>query len=101
MAVVQGTARVILGGPRGTPVTLEPGDVMILPAGVGHKCTQYSEDFLCVSAYPGGKQYDINYGKAQELKKAKENISEVPMPLKDPVFRKEGFLRSHWKEEGR
>ncbi len=68
------------------------------PAGVGHKCLKASEDFLCVGAYPQGKDYDINYGKHAELEKSIKQIAEVPKPNKDPVFGKEGFLKSLWEE---
>src|ERR1700739_3373171 len=52
MAIIRGNARVIIGGPRAAQTTLQEGDVIILPAGTGHKCTRHSDDFLCVGAYP-------------------------------------------------
>lgn len=97
MAIVQGSAKVIFGGPKGTSVKIETGDVIILPAGVGHKCVQHSDDFLCVGAYPQGKDYDMNYGKSSEFDGALKKIKTVPLPSKDPVFGKEGFLQSLWK----
>jgi uncharacterized protein YjlB len=48
------------GRPRGKKVELTQGDVIILPAGVGHKCLHASNNFLCMGAYPQGKEYDIN-----------------------------------------
>jgi len=97
MAVAMGSANVILGGPGGRKVVLEAGDVIILPAGTGHKRTIASEDFLCVGAYPQGKDYDTNRGTAEELEKAKRNIEALSIPAKDPVFGKEGFIRSFWR----
>lgn len=70
---------------------------MIVTAGVGNKCLEASDDFICVDAFPQGKDYDINYGKAKELKSALKRIKEVPKPLKDPIFGKERFLKSIWK----
>src|ERR1043165_5266279 len=60
MAVSMGRATVILGGPNGRRVKVQAGDVIILPAGVAHKCSAHSKDFLCVGAYPQGKDYDTN-----------------------------------------
>jgi uncharacterized protein YjlB len=97
MAVCTGEAEVILGGPKGKKVKLAKGDVIILPAGVGHKCLNHSEDFKCVGAYPQGKEYDTNLGKNKELEQALSNIKKLSMPSKDPVFGKEGFLKTYWK----
>jgi len=97
MAVCSGTATVILGGPNGRRVTLAKGDIIIIPAGVGHKCSRFSKDFLCVGAYPQGKDYDINLGKAVEVKKAMTHIKKLGIPRKDPLYGKQGFLQSFWK----
>lgn len=97
MAIIRGDATVILGGPKGKKAGLSKGDVIIIPAGVGHKCISHSDDFACVGAYPQGKDYDINYGRSKEFDKAKKRIKELSNPSKDPVFGTHGFLRSHWK----
>jgi uncharacterized protein YjlB len=97
LGIAMGEATVILGGPNGRRVKLEQGDVLILPAGVGHKCTVKSEDFLCVGAYPQDKDYDTNLGKEEEYEKAVERISSLSIPSKDPVFGEQGFLKAYWK----
>jgi uncharacterized protein YjlB len=97
MAVCSGKAFVILGGPSGKKVELKAGDVIILPAGTGHRCIKHSEDFVCVGAYPQGKDYDLLRGKAKEFEDAKKRIAKIPVPMKDPVFGKTGFLKSYWK----
>jgi uncharacterized protein YjlB len=97
MAVSSGEATVILGGPRGKKIAIGLGDVLILPAGVGHKCLSFSENFVCVGAYPQGKDYDTNRGLASDFKKAIEKIHKLPIPQKDPVFGREGFLKTYWK----
>jgi len=98
MAIIRGTAKIILGGPKGKPAEVTTSDVVILPAGVGHKCINHSEDFLCVGAYPQGRDYDLNYGRAVEYDKANARIKTLPIPLKDPVFGNEGFLKSFWNK---
>jgi len=97
MAICMGSANVILGGPNGKRIHLKQGDVIILPVGVGHKCTAKTSDFLCVGAYPEGKDYDTNIGTSDEYKKAINRIKSIPIPKHDPLFGKEGFLMSYWK----
>ncbi len=97
LAVVKGNVQVILGGPDGEKVDLKAGDVIIIPAGVGHKCVSGSEDFLCVGGYPQGKDYDICRGKVSKFEDVLKRIIEVPLPDTDPVFGKEGFIKTYWK----
>jgi uncharacterized protein YjlB len=97
IAICLGSANVILGGPGGRGVKLEQNDVMILPAGVAHKCTKCSDDFQCVGAYPGGNDYNMNTGSWEEYEKALPVIEKLPLPEKDPVFGEEGFLKLYWK----
>jgi uncharacterized protein YjlB len=97
LAVSMGSATVILGGPNGKRIKIKAGDVLILPAGVAHKCSSYSKDFLCVGAYPQGKDYDTNRGTADELERALKNIEKLSLPAKDPVFGTQGFLKTYWK----
>lgn len=97
MAISKGSATVLIGGPKGKKIKLSQGDVILIPAGVAHKCLRFSEGFQCVGAYPQGKDYDINTGTAGEYAKAISNIKKLPVPLKDPVFGRQGFLKIYWK----
>jgi len=97
MIICSGKATVVLGGPGGKKTDLKAGDVLILPAGTGHKCIKFSEDFLCVGAYPQGKDYDLRLGRAKELKSSAKRISQVSLPAKDPIFGKTGVLKAYWK----
>jgi uncharacterized protein YjlB len=97
LGIASGKAWVIFGGPGGKKLLLEKGDIVIIPAGLAHKCTKTSEDFLCVGAYPGGKNYDINLGTKEELERAKPRLAKLSRPSLDPLFGKEGFLKSFWK----
>ena len=98
LAVVVGSAQVILGGPGGKKVEIKAGDVIIIPAGVGHKCLSASEDFVCVGGYPEGKDYDIKRGKESELPHALKHIHEVPLPATDPVYGKQKLIISYWEK---
>ncbi len=97
MGVSTGHATVTLGGPKGRKIKLTAGDIIILPAGVAHKCFAHSPDFECIGAYPQGKDYDTNIGSAAEYKKAKINISRLSVPASDPLLGEHGFLKVYWK----
>lgn len=99
LGVFCGLADIYLGGPEGTCVELIRGDVVIIPAGVAHKNINGSADFLCVGAYPDGREYDMNYGKEEERSSALENIKNVPLPKFDPVFGAEGGLLDLWTKK--
>ena len=97
LGVYMGDCKVQLGGPDGIILELIKGDVIVLPAGVAHKNIGSGDDFKCIGAYPKGQDYDMNYGKAEELEKAVKNISRVPLPELDPVYGTEGQLLEYWK----
>ncbi|TVT27738.1 cupin domain-containing protein [Salinicoccus cyprini] len=97
LAVKAGSATLLLGGEQGEAVEAEKGDVIILPAGYGHKRIEASDDYANYGAYPGGVDFDMNYGKAEERPEKIENIRQVPLPQYDPVFGENGPLFDHWK----
>jgi len=97
MAVSMGDAVLILGGPKGKRIKISRGDVINIPAGVGHCCIKHSPDFQCVGAYPQGKNYDINLGRSKELDRTMPHIKQLSIPSKDPVLGKEGYLKTFWK----
>lgn len=85
LGVYSGSARLLLGGERGKKVEVEAGDIIIIPAGVGHKNLGSSSDFRVVGAYPEGSDYDLKTGKKEERPSAESNIAEVPVPSTDPL----------------
>jgi uncharacterized protein YjlB len=97
LGVFTGTADVQFGGDEGICVELTRGDAVVIPAGVAHKCLRSSEDFVCVGAYPDGKEYDMNYGHEGERPAADERIAGINAPENDPVFGKDGSLNTLWK----
>jgi len=90
-----GSALVHLGGERGKKIRINAGDVVIIPAGVGHK-NLGSTKLGVVGAYPDGLNWDMNYGKEGERPKADINISVVPIPETDPLLGKNGGLTDLW-----
>lgn len=96
LGVAAGTARVQLGGEKGGVLDLEPGDVIVIPAGVAHKNLGSSREFLVVGAYPPGQRLDMNYGRPEERPQADRNIAATPLPETDPVHGHKGPLVEQW-----
>jgi len=92
LGVARGTATVLIGGPSGLAIELEAGDVLILPAGTGHKREAASADFLLVGAYADGRDWDICRGEPDQLARVLDNIGAVPKPRRDPVLGAAGPL---------
>jgi uncharacterized protein YjlB len=97
LGVYKGKATIQLGGETGVKVLLEKGDVLLIPAGVAHKNLDSENSIKCVGAYPNGKDYDMNYGKAGERPQADKNIYAVQLPAQDPVFGAKGKMQEYWK----
>jgi uncharacterized protein YjlB len=96
LVALKGSAQVQFGGPNGTILTFEKGDVVIIPAGVAHKRVDTSGNFSCLGAYPEGRKYDMNYGKQGERPRADENIRKVGLPENDPLYGNDGPLIKNW-----
>lgn len=99
LGIARGSAEVCMGGERGARLTIGPGDVMVIPAGVGHKNLGASADLLVVGAYPDGQHPDLCRDGAGERERALNRIPNVPMPDSDPVFGVAGGLMTLWKRE--
>jgi len=83
LAVISGSATLELGGPQGEAFDVTAGDVLVLPAGTGHRRAAADTDFQVVGAYPAGQEdYDL-------LREADENararIAALGPPPQDPV----------------
>ncbi|MCD6011658.1 MAG: cupin protein [Flavipsychrobacter sp.] len=96
MAVIKGKTDLQLGGDDGITITIEKGDVVVIPAGVAHQNLGEEKDVICVGGYPGGREYDMNYGKEDERPFADKNIARLAIPYADPVFGKKGLVE-FWK----
>jgi uncharacterized protein YjlB len=97
LGVVAGTATVLLGGPSGRRLEVQPGDVLVLPAGTGHCREAGSADLLVIGAYPRGQEdYDLRRGEPDEHDEVRANIANVALPAQDPVEGRDGSLVRLW-----
>jgi uncharacterized protein YjlB len=96
LGVARGTARVQFGGRKGRFLSVRAGDVVVLPAGTGHKRTSGSKDLLVVGAYPAGGKYDEPKPQDVDHDAALTRIAKIGVPAKDPVYGKDGPLRTLW-----
>lgn len=96
LGVCRGEAKVRFGGAAGIELTVCAGDVVVIPAGVGHQNLGASPDLLVVGAYPRGQRFDLCRGRPEERPQALENIARVPLPAADPVYGADGPLVEHW-----
>jgi uncharacterized protein YjlB len=97
LGVTRGTATVQLGGEDGQRLDIQAGDVLVLPAGTGHKKIASSSDFKVVGAYPDGMDCNTLTPSTADKHKALEDIKQVPLPTHDPVFGTAGPLLTLWK----
>jgi uncharacterized protein YjlB len=92
LGVARGSAELRLGGNKGKTVRVGAGDVIVVPAGVGHECLKPSQDFLVVGAYPPTGTYNECRGSFQERDKAIASIRRVAVPKQNPIFGTENLV---------
>ena len=85
LGIAAGRASVVLGGSQGSRFELSAGDVVVLPAGTGHRNVGSSADLLVVGAYPNAMRWDLRRGDPAEHDEVLANIARVPLPDADPV----------------
>lgn len=97
LAICGGQAQVRFGGDQGVVLAVHAGDVVVIPAGVGHQNLGASADLLVVGAYPPKQPVDLCYGKAGERPQVLTNITQVSLPITDPVYGEAGPLLAIWQ----
>ncbi len=98
LGVFQGNALLHMGGPKGEKVNVKAGDILVIPAGVGHKCISHSDDFTVVGAYPNGMEWDLIKEEKDKHNQSVQNIAKVPFPSADPIAGKNEGLIIVWKK---
>jgi len=97
LGVYSGEVSVQFGGENGVVINAVPGDVLVLPAGTGHKKLSSSGSLGVVGAYPDGRQPDTCMPPFVRAANAASRVQSVPLPACDPVFGPGGPLFEHWK----
>jgi len=97
LGVSSGMAKVQLGGENGPITHLKKGDVVLIPAGVGHKQLSASADFQVLGAYPNGLSPDLCHDDPSKLPEARQNIARIALPDTDPVTGHQGGILQRWQ----
>ena len=80
LGIAKGAVTVLLGGETGRRFRLKAGDMLILPAGIGHRRVGGDEGLKVVGAYPRGQAHF-------NIKRSGRTIPKVPLPATDPFLR--------------
>jgi uncharacterized protein YjlB len=98
LGVSKGTVSLMTGGQKtGKVLHISAGDVLILPAGVGHFALPGNDNYEMVGGYPDGTTWDMMTGTAEERKIALIHITSIPVPVTDPVFGLQAGIFDYWK----
>jgi uncharacterized protein YjlB len=93
LGLYSGEVTVQFGGDDGVKVVARPGDVIVLPAGTGHKKLSSKGELGVVGAYPEGARPDT----CRPPFAPASMVTQVPLPSGDPVFGRGGPLFEHWR----
>jgi len=96
LGVYSGEVTVLFGGEGGIELTARPGDVIVLPAGTGHKKISSKGSLGVVGAYPDGRHPDMCIAKVANAERAAQSVARVPLPAADPVHGADGPLFDYW-----
>ncbi len=97
LGVFRGHATLRLGDRVGATLLVEPGDLLLLPAGTAHQKLGSSADFEVVGGYPEGQTPDLLRGAPGDRPAADDRIARVPLPMSDPVLGGSGPVAQHWR----
>jgi uncharacterized protein YjlB len=93
LSISSGSATVLFGGEGNegkVECNVKKGDVIVVPAGVGHRLLEGRSGFEMVGAYPtDAVEWDMCYGKNGEEKKV-EGIKKLKWFERDPIYGDEG-----------
>ena len=95
LGLAQGAAKLKIGGENGIELQVETGDVIIMPAGVGHYSLDNSMKYQFIGGYPNGADWNLKTNLEEEQTILAE-IANIPIPNTDPLFGINGPLFDYW-----
>ena len=91
LAIAEGKVSLRLGGELGSLVRLKAGDMIVIPAGVGHCRVGSDEGLKVVGAYPPGQSHF-------DMKRKGRVVPKVTLPRANPFYGCDGPLIRFWTE---
>src|SRR5580658_6555569 len=92
LGIAEGKVALKLGGDTGRLVRLRAGDMLVLPAGTGHRRVGGDEGLKVVGAYPRGESHF-------DMKRTGSIVPSIALPKKDPFSGKDGALTWIWMDQ--
>jgi uncharacterized protein YjlB len=92
----RGRATVHFGGKSGRDIAIKSADVVILPAGTGHRLVARWGERVLIGADPPNGTFDLGRANKAEHDRALAAIANLPPPT-DPVFGPSDPLMKLWR----
>ena len=89
LGIAEGRVTLRLGGEDGRLFRLKAGDMVVLPAGVGHRRVGADDGLKVIGAYPRGQAHF-------DMKRKGRRMPRAPLPATDPFYGAEGPLVRFW-----
>lgn len=97
LGIVDGTASVQFGGVAGPKLEVSAGDMVVIPAGIGHCRLRQTAQLRVAGAYPDGQSPDLRRATPEDRAIALRHLAEVDLPATDPLFGPDGPLVHIWR----
>lgn len=96
LGIAAGSATLVLGGDGGPEIEVAAGDLVVLPAGTGHRRLKDSWDFWVVGAYPPGQENFDEFTDQAMCANCGLRLRAVALPQYDPLYGTDGPVVRLW-----